>query len=72
MIIQNEAVKLDGQVVEPRHTIEIYCPSCSRDVDATELASGLCSDCGADLSTPKQSVSINATSQPIGTKIWGQ
>jgi Zn finger protein HypA/HybF involved in hydrogenase expression len=72
MIIQNEAVKLDGQVVEPRHTIEIYCPSCSRDVDEAELAAQKCNDCGQDLSTPKQSVSINATSQPIGIKIWGQ
>jgi Zn finger protein HypA/HybF involved in hydrogenase expression len=68
MIIQNEAVKLDGQVVEPRHTIEIYCPSCSRDVDEAELAAQKCNDCGQDLSTPKQSVSINATSQPIGGK----
>jgi hypothetical protein len=72
MIIQNEAVKLDGQVVEPRHTIEIYCPSCSRDVDEAELAAQKCNDCGQDLSAPKQSVSINATSQPIGIKIWGQ
>jgi Zn finger protein HypA/HybF involved in hydrogenase expression len=72
MIIQNEAVKLDGQVVEPRHTIEIYCPNCSRDVDESELAAHKCNDCGQDLSTPKQSVSINATSQPIGIKIWGQ
>jgi predicted RNA-binding Zn-ribbon protein involved in translation (DUF1610 family) len=68
MIIQNEAVKLDGQVVEPRHTIEIYCPNCGRDVDETELTNQVCNDCGADLSTPKQSVSINATSQPIGGK----
>jgi Zn finger protein HypA/HybF involved in hydrogenase expression len=72
MIIQNEAVKLDGQVVEPRHTIEIYCPSCSREVDEAELAAQKCNDCGQDLSAPKQSVSINATSQPIGIKIWGQ
>jgi hypothetical protein len=72
MIIKNEAVKLDGQVVEPRHTIEIYCPSCSRDVDESELAAQKCNDCGQDLSSPKQSVSINATSQPIGIKIWGQ
>lgn len=72
MIIENAAVKLDGQVVEPRHTIEIYCPSCSRDVDESELAAQKCNDCGADLSTPKQSVGIAVTTKPIGTKIWGQ
>ena len=72
MIIQNEATKLEDGTLAPAHKIEIYCPSCSRDVDATELAAGLCSDCGADLSTPKQSVGIVVTSKPIGTKIWGQ
>jgi Zn finger protein HypA/HybF involved in hydrogenase expression len=68
MIIENAAVKLDGEVVEPKHKIEIYCPNCGRDVDETELTNQVCNDCGADLSTPKQSVSINATSQPIGGK----
>lgn len=69
MIIQNEATKLNGETVEPRHTIEINCPSCGRDVDKTELTNQTCNDCGADLSQPKQSVSISATSQPMGGKV---
>lgn len=56
----------------PAHKVEIYCPNCGRDVDDTELASQKCNDCGADLSTPKQSVSIVVTTKPIGTKVWGQ
>lgn len=72
MIIQNEATKLEDGTLAPAHKIEIYCPSCNRDVDESELAAQKCNDCGQDLSAPKQSVSINATSQPIGTKIWGQ
>lgn len=71
MIIENEAVKLEGQVVEPKHTIEIVCKACGYDLTEEEIAADTCADCGADLEL-KQSVSINATSQPIGTKIWGQ
>jgi rRNA maturation endonuclease Nob1 len=71
MIIENEAVKLDGQVVEPKHKIEIVCKACGYDLTEEEIAADTCADCGADLEL-KQSVSINATSQPIGTKIWGQ
>lgn len=71
MIIENEAVKLEGQVVEPKHTIEIVCKACGYDLTAEEIAADTCADCGADLEL-KQSISINATSQPIGTKIWGQ
>lgn len=72
MIIQNEATKLEDGTDAPAHKIEIYCPSCGRDVDETELTNLVCNDCGADLSTPKQSVGIVVTSKPIGTKIWGQ
>lgn len=72
MITQNDAVKLEDGTVAPRHTVEILCPTCNRDVDETELANQVCSDCGADLSVPKQSVAINVTSKPIGTKVWGQ
>jgi predicted Zn-ribbon and HTH transcriptional regulator len=71
MIIENEAVKLEGLVVEPKHTIEIVCKACGYDLTEDEIAADKCADCGADLEL-KQSVSINATSQPIGTKIWGQ
>lgn len=72
MIIENPAVLLDGETVEPKHKIEIYCPNCGRDVDETELTNGVCNDCGADLSNPVQHVSINATSQPMGGKTMGQ
>ena len=37
-----------------------------------ELEAKKCNDCGSDLSQPKQSVAINVTSKPIGTKVWGQ
>lgn len=73
MIIQKDPVKLeDGSTIEPRHVIEIYCPNCGRDVDETELAAQKCNDCGTSLAQPKQSVAINVTSKPIGSKIWGQ
>jgi Zn finger protein HypA/HybF involved in hydrogenase expression len=72
MITQNDAVKLEDGTIAPQHTVEIYCPNCSRDVDEAELAAQKCNDCGADLSTPKQSVGIVVTTKPMGTKLWGQ
>lgn len=72
MIQEKEAVKLDDGSNAPAHKIEIYCPNCGRDVDETELTNQVCNDCGQDLATPKQSVSIVVTTKPIGTKIWGQ
>jgi predicted amidophosphoribosyltransferase len=72
MVIEKEPTKLEDGTLAPAHKIEIYCPSCGRDVDETELAKQVCNDCGADLSTPKQSVGIVVTTNVIGTKIWGQ
>lgn len=72
MIIANQAVMADEVVVDPKHVVEILCPNCDRDVDEAELAAKVCSDCGYDLSTPAQHVSIFATSQPIGGKVWGE
>ena len=72
MIIENEATKLEDGTNHPAHKIEIYCPNCGRDVDETELTNLVCNDCGADLSTPKQSVGIVVTTKAIGTKVWGQ
>ena len=63
MITTFDAQQMDGVVV-PRHTVEILCPSCGRDVDAEELANLKCNDCGQDLSMPKQSVAIHATTVP--------
>jgi Zn finger protein HypA/HybF involved in hydrogenase expression len=72
MIQQNDAVKLEDGTIAPQHTVEIYCPSCSRDVDEAELAAQKCNDCGHSLATPKQSISITVTTKPMGTKLWGQ
>jgi len=53
-----------GDLIEPKHEIEIYCPNCSRDVDDQELQAKKCNDCGFDLSNPKQCVSIHVTTMP--------
>jgi hypothetical protein len=60
MIIAKQAVGDDVA-----HKLEILCPSCNKDVDAAELTAQKCNDCGMDLSNPKQSVEIHATSVPI-------
>jgi Zn finger protein HypA/HybF involved in hydrogenase expression len=60
MIIENQAV---GEDIA--HKVEIYCPACSRDVDAAELAAKKCNDCGADLSDPQQNVAVAVTSIPV-------
>ena len=65
MIIENEATKLEDGTLAPAHKVEIYCPNCNRDVDEAELAVKKCNDCGADLSEPKQSITIAATSVPV-------
>jgi hypothetical protein len=36
MIQQNDAVKLADGTIAPQHTVEIYCPNCSRDVDEAQ------------------------------------
>jgi Zn finger protein HypA/HybF involved in hydrogenase expression len=59
MIIHKQA---EGDDVA--HKVEILCPSCERDVDETELTAQKCGDCGHDLSQPKQSVEVHATSVP--------
>lgn len=71
MIIQRDAVRVDGEVIETRHTVEIVCKACGYDLTPAEIEADTCADCGADLEL-KQSVSINATSVPLGTKLWGQ
>lgn len=50
--------KLADGSIACRTTVEIYCPSCSRDVDEAELAAKKCNDCGFDLSTPEQHVAV--------------
>jgi Zn finger protein HypA/HybF involved in hydrogenase expression len=65
MIIEKQA-----EAGDVAHKVEIYCPSCSRDVDETELAAQKCNDCGHDLSNPKQSVTIAATSVSTIGILW--
>jgi rRNA maturation endonuclease Nob1 len=57
---------MDGGEFKPRHTVEIYCPSCSRDVDETELAAKMCSDCGHSLEEPEQHVAIVVANMSFG------
>ena len=62
-IIQDELV---GSEFKPRHTIEIYCPNCGRDVDEAELTAKKCNDCGFDLSEPEQHVAIEVAHLNFG------
>jgi hypothetical protein len=61
--IQDE---LSGSEFKPRHTIEIYCPNCGRDVDEAELAAKKCNDCGFDLSEPEQHIAIEVAHLNFG------
>tara|TARA_R110000751_G_scaffold299462_1_gene410564 strand:+ start:1521 stop:1733 length:213 start_codon:yes stop_codon:yes gene_type:complete len=58
----NEAVQL-GDVIDPKHEIEVVCGNCGYDVDETELAADTCSDCGEALNL-RQHTKIYATSVP--------
>lgn len=71
MIIQKDPVRVDGETIEPKHTIEVVCKACGYDLTPEELEADTCADCGAPLSL-KQSVSIEVTTKPIGSKVWGQ
>jgi rRNA maturation endonuclease Nob1 len=66
-----DAVKLDGETIEPKHTIQVVCKACGYDLDEAEIAADTCADCGTALEL-KQNVAIEVTTKPIGTKIWGQ
>ena len=71
MILKIDAIRNGDEVIETRHTAEIVCKACGYDLTEDEIAADTCADCGADLEL-KQSVAINATSQPLGSKLWGQ
>ena len=66
MISENPAVKLEDGTKVCRHTVEIYCPNCGRDVDEVELAAKKCNDCGFDLSEPEQHVAIEVAHLNFG------
>jgi len=70
MIIENQAVEVEGQDTICAHKIEIYCPQCSKDVNEVELAAGVCEDCGASLENPEQHVAIAVTSVPVIGITW--
>ena len=61
--IQDEMT--DGEF-KPRHTIEIYCPNCGRDVDELELKMQVCSDCGHSLAEPEKHVAIVVANMSFG------
>ena len=71
MLIKVDAVRNGEEVIETRHTVTIVCKACGYDLDESEIEADTCADCGADLEL-KQSVEINATSVPLGTKLWNQ
>ena len=70
MIIEQQAKELSAEVTEVATKVEIYCPSCSRDVDETELFNKVCNDCGADLSAPEQHIAVAVTSVPVIGITW--
>jgi DNA-directed RNA polymerase subunit RPC12/RpoP len=71
MLLKIDAIRNGDEVIETRHTVEIVCKACGYDLTEDEIAADTCADCGADLEL-KQSVAINATSVPLGSKLWGQ
>lgn len=70
MIIEQQAKELSSDVTEVATKIEILCPNCGRDVDEAELTAKRCNDCGADLSTPEQNVTVAVTSVPVIGITW--
>lgn len=70
MIIETQAKELAPEVMDVATKVEILCPACNRDVDTTELAAQKCSDCGADLSDPKQHIAVAVTSVPVLGITW--
>lgn len=57
-MIKEIADVIEAGEFKPRHTIEIYCPSCGYDVSEVELAAKVCSDCGHSLAEPERHVAI--------------
>lgn len=70
MIIEKQAQELAPEVMDVATKIEIYCPSCSRDVDEAELSAKKCNDCGTSLEQPQQSIAVAVTSVPVIGITW--
>ena len=62
MIRVNEAQKL-GDVIDPKHEIEVICANCGYDLDEAEVTADTCSDCGEPLNL-RQNTKIYATTVP--------
>jgi Zn finger protein HypA/HybF involved in hydrogenase expression len=65
MIIEKQAKP--GDVA---HKIEIFCPSCDRDVNEAELTAQKCGNCGTALNTSKQNVTIEAVPIFTNGSLW--
>ena len=65
MIKVNAAVTV-GEIIDPKHEIEIVCGHCGYDLDESELSADTCSDCGEAL-TVQQNTTIYATSIPAAS-----
>lgn len=70
MIIQTQAKEVAPDVMDVATKLEILCPACNRDVDEAELSAQKCSDCGSDLSDPKQHIAVAVTSVPVLGITW--
>lgn len=70
MIIEKQAIEVEGADTICAHKIEIYCPQCNKDVDEAELFNKTCNDCGTSLEQPQQSVAIAVTSVPVIGITW--
>jgi reverse gyrase len=57
-MIKEIADSIDEGEFKPRHTIEIYCPTCGQDVNEKELAQNHCDNCLTKLDNPEQHVAI--------------
>jgi len=63
--ITNEAQQV-GDVIDPKHDVEVICANCGYDLDENELEVDTCSDCGQVLNL-QQNTKIYATSVPAAT-----
>ena len=65
MMKVNEAQTV-GDVIDPKHEVEVVCGHCGYDLDESELLADTCSDCGEALNL-RQNTKIYATSIPAAS-----
>lgn len=63
MIETQQAIKVDGVVVDCATEIKKVCSACGYDLTPEEIKADTCADCGAPLNLA-QSITIHATSVP--------